>query len=164
MLPQLSALGWFHTLGSLPAVPIGLILLLRHGRIDPATRLGKAYLFFMFIGALSAIFVIKSPPGAAVAALSLVSLTVGATIGFIRPLARQRWTIETIALSVSYFTLLLPSVTETLTRLPAGAPVASGVEDPLVVSFQLTLLAALIVGVTLQLLSRRRRTPAPAPI
>ena len=39
MLPQLSALGWFHTLGSLPAVPIGLILMLMHGRIDPATRL-----------------------------------------------------------------------------------------------------------------------------
>jgi hypothetical protein len=162
MLPQLSALGWFHTLGSLPAVPIGLILLLMHGRIDPATRWGKAYLAFMFIGAVSAIFVIKTPPGAAVAALSLISLTVGATVGFIKPLARYRWSIETIALSVSYFTLLLPSVTETLTRLPAGDPVASGVEDPLVVGFQLTLLVLLILGVTLQLLSRRRRLSATA--
>lgn len=164
MLPQLSALGWFHTLGSLPAVPIGLILLIQQGRIDPSTRLGKAYLFFMFVGAISAIFVIKSPPGAAVAVLSLISLTVGATIGFIRPLARFRWSIETIALSISYFTLLLPSVTETLTRLPAGTPVASGVEDPLVVGFQLTLLVVLLAGVTLQLLSRRRHAPAPAPV
>lgn len=159
MLPQLSALGWFHTLGSLPAVPIGLILLLMHGRIDPATRWGKA---FMFIGAISAVFVIKTPPGAAVAALSLISLTVGATVGFIKPLARYRWSIETIALSVSYFTLLLPSVTETLTRLPAGDPVASGVEDPLVVGFQLTLLVLLILGVTFQLLSRRRRLSSAA--
>ena len=140
----------------------GLILLLMHGRIDPATRMGKAYLVFMFIGAISAIFVIKTPPGAAVAALSLISLTVGATIGFVKPLARYRWSIETIALSVSYFTLLLPSVTETLTRLPAGDPVASGVEDPLVVSFQLTLLVLLTLGVTLQLLSRRRRLSSAA--
>ena len=162
MLPQLSALGWFHTLGSLPAVSIGLILLLMHGRIDPATRWGKAYLAFMFIGAISAVFVIKTPPGAAVAALSLISLTVGATVGFIRPLARYRWSVETIALSISYFTLLLPSVTETLTRLPAGDPIASGVEDPLVVGFQLTLLVLLILGVSLQLLSRRRRLSSAA--
>ena len=111
MLPQLSALGWFHTLGSLPAVPIGLILLLMHGRIDPTTRWGKAYLVFM-----------ASPK----------------------------------------VSVLLPSVTETLTRLPAGDPVASGVEDPLVVGFQLTLLVLLILGVTLQFLSRRRRLSSAA--
>ncbi|MET4683384.1 hypothetical protein [Brevundimonas faecalis] len=160
MLPQLSALAWFHTLGSLPAVPIGLILLLMHGRINPATRLGKAYLAFMFVGAISAVFVIKSPPGAAIAALSLISLTVGASVGYIRPLARYRWPIETIALSISYFTLLLPSITETLTRLPAGDPIASGVEDSLVIGFQLSLLVLLVLGITLQFLSRRRRQSA----
>lgn len=72
-------------------------------------------------------------------------------------MARYRWSIETIALSISYFTLLLPSVTETLTRLPAGDPVAFRRRGPLVVGFQLTTLVLLVLGVTLQLLSRRRR-------
>jgi hypothetical protein len=156
MLPQLSALGWFHTLGSLPAVPLALYLLARYGRIPPERRWGKAFLVFMFIGAVSGVFVVQSPPGAAVAALSLISLTIGSTIGFIRPLERHRWWIETSALSVSVFTLFLPSVTETLTRLPAGDPIADSPEAPLVVAFQAALLLILIVGLTLQLLFLRR--------
>jgi hypothetical protein len=163
LLPELSALGWFHTLGSLPAIPLSIYLLARHGRIPPETGLGKLFLGFMFIGALSGVLVVKSPPGAAVAALSVISLTVGSTIGFVKPLARHRWWIETVALSVSVFTLFLPSVTETLTRLPAGDPVAASPEAPLVVAFQLTLLLALIVGVTLQLLFLRRPVRATVP-
>lgn len=156
MLPQLSAIGWVHTLGSLPAVPIALYLLLRYQRIPPATGLGKIFLVFMFIGALSGFMVIKSPPGLAIAILSLGSLIVGSTVGLIRPLARQRWWIETSALSVSVFTLFLPSLTETLTRLPAGAPIAASPEAPLVVNLQLTLVVLLIVGLIYQLGLRRR--------
>lgn len=156
MLPQLSALGWFHTLGSLPAVPIALYLLARHRRIPPATALGKAYLVFMFIGALSGVLVIKDPPGVVISILSIGTLVVGSTIGLIKPLRRQRWWIETTALSVSVFTLFLPSLTETLTRLPAGAPIAASPEAPLVVSLQLTLLVLLIAGLVYQLVFRRQ--------
>lgn len=156
MLPQLSALGWLHTLGSLPAVPIALYLLLRYQRIPPATLLGKVWLVFMFIGALTGFLVIKSPPGLAIAILSLGSLVVGSTVGLIRPLARQRWWIETSALSVAVFTLFLPSLTETLTRLPAGAPIAASPEAPLVVALQLTLLVLLVAGLVYQLGFRRQ--------
>ena len=162
LLPQLSALGWFHTLGSLPAVPIALYLLFRHGRILPATGLGKAYLVFMYIGALSGVLVIKDPPGVAISILSLGSLTVGPLIGFVKPLARHRWWIETTALSTSVFTLFLPSLTETLTRLPAGHPVAASPQAPLVVALQLSLLVILIVGVTLQL--RFLKPPKPSTV
>jgi hypothetical protein len=156
LLPQLSALGWFHTLASLPAVPLALYLLIRYGRIPPQMALGKAFLAFMFVGALSGVMVIKDPPGVAISILSLGSLIVGATIGFVKPLAKQRWWIETTALSTAVFTLFLPSVTETLTRLPAGRPIAESPQAPLVVAFQLSLVVILIVGVTLQLLFLRR--------
>ena len=156
MLPELSPLGWFHTLGSLPAVPIGLALMIRHGRINPASGWGKIYLLFMFIGAISGVLVIRDPPGVAISILSLGSLVTGALVRFVTPLGRHRGWIETVAMSTSLFTLLLPSVTETLTRLPAGHPIADSPQAPLVVAFQLTLLVALIVVVTLQLLYRRR--------
>ncbi|MFJ6024122.1 hypothetical protein ACIQC9_05945 [Brevundimonas sp. NPDC092305] len=156
MLPELSPLGWFHTLGSLPAVPIGLALMIRHGRIDPASLWGKIYLLFMFIGAISGVLVIRDAPGVAISILSLGSLVVGSLVRFATPLGRHRGWIETVAMSTSLFTLLLPSVTETLTRLPAGNPVADSPQAPLVVAFQLTLLVALIVVITLQLRSRRR--------
>lgn len=156
LLPQLSALGWFHTLGSLPAVPLALYLLIRYGRIPPEKMISKIFLGFMFIGALSGVLVIKSLPGVAISILSLGSLVVGSTIGLITPLARHRWWIQTVALSVAVFTLFLPSVTEVMTRLPAGQPIADSPEDPLVVAFQLSLVVILIVGVTLQLLFLRR--------
>lgn len=156
MLPELSPLGWFHTLGSLPAVPIGLALMIRHGRIDPSSLWGKIYLLFMFIGAISGVLVIRDAPGVAISILSLGSLVTGALVRFVTPLGRHRGWIETVAMSTSLFTLLLPSVTETLTRLPAGHPIADSPQAPLVVAFQLTLLVALIVVITLQLLHRRR--------
>ena len=156
LLPELSALGWFHTLGSLPAVPLALILLFRHGRITPETTLGKVFLAFMFVGALSGVAVIKSPPGVLISVLAVGSLVVGTGVRFVRSLAGHRWWIETAALSISVFTLFLPSVTETLTRLPAGRPIADSPEAPLVVAFQLSLLVVLIVGVTLQLMFLRR--------
>ena len=160
LLPQLSALGWFHTLGSLPAVPIAMYLLFRHGRIPPATALGKVWLVFMYIGVLSGVLVIKDPPGVAISILSLGSLTVGSLIGFVKPLARHRWWLETTALSTAVFTLFLPSLTETLTRLPADGPIADSPQAPLVVAFQLSLVVILIVGVTLQLMFLKRPTPA----
>jgi hypothetical protein len=160
LLPQLSALGWFHTLGSLPAIPLALYLLARYGRIPPEKPLGKAFLAFMFVGALSGVLVIKDMPGVAISILSLGSLIVGSTIGRFPPLAEHCWWIQTVALSTAVFTLFLPSVTETLTRLPAANPIADSPQDPLVVTFQLSLLALLIVGVTLQLLFQRRAVRA----
>jgi hypothetical protein len=151
LLPQLSAIGWFHTLGSLPAVPIALYLLIRHGRILPGTPVGKAYLFFMFVGAISGVIVIKDPPGVLISILSLGSLLIGSTVGKVTVLAKHRWWIETAALSTSVFTLFLPSLTETLTRLPAGHPIAASPQAPLVVTLQLSLLLILIIGLTLQL-------------
>lgn len=163
LLPQLSAIGWFHTLGSLPAVPIALYLLIRHGRILPGTLLGKVYLVFMFIGAISGVVVIKDPPGVAISILSIGFLIVGSTVGKIGALARHRWWIETSALSVSVFTLFLPSLTETFTRLPAGHPIAASPQAPLVVTLQLSLVVILIVGLTLQLRFLKPKSPSMVP-
>ena len=160
LLPQLSALGWVHTLGSLPAIPLALYLLARYGRVPPEKTLGKVFLGFMFVGAISGVLVIKSMPGVAISVLSLGSLIIGSTIGRFPPLARHCWWIQTVALSTAVFTLFLPSVTETLTRLPAGRPIADSPQAPLVVTFQLSLLVLLIVGMALQLIFLRRAVRA----
>lgn len=162
-LPELSALGWFHTLGSLPAVPLSLWLLATHGRIPPGTRLGKLWLLFMFTGALTGVLVVKTPPGAAIAGLSVISLLVGSLVGKIGFLSKRRWWIETSALSVATFTLFLPSVTETLTRLPAEKPFAPSPEAPLAMAFQLAILLLLIAGLTYQLTVMRPRLKAAIP-
>jgi hypothetical protein len=39
----ISALGWVHTLGSLPAIPAAIYMFARHGRIVPRSRPGMLY-------------------------------------------------------------------------------------------------------------------------
>ena len=50
--------------------------------------------------------------------------------------------LATFGLSFSFFLTLVPGINETLTRLPAGQPLASGPEHPLV---QGTLLAWVVI-------------------
>jgi len=39
--------------------------------------------------------------------------------------------VETVAYSSTVFFLMIPTVTETLTRLPSGDPVVASQEDPI---------------------------------
>jgi hypothetical protein len=48
----ISPLGWIHTIGSLPAIPLAFYMFVRHGRIVPRSAPGIAYFVFMLIGAL----------------------------------------------------------------------------------------------------------------
>ena len=49
----ISALGWVHTLGSLPAIPLAAYMFIKHGRIVPRSRAGLAYFVSMLIGGLT---------------------------------------------------------------------------------------------------------------
>ncbi|MDO9344659.1 MAG: hypothetical protein Q7T99_14355, partial [Pseudomonas sp.] len=57
----ISALGWIHTLGSLPAIPLAAYMFIRHGRIVPRSVPGLFYLVSMLIGGLTVFLVAKQP-------------------------------------------------------------------------------------------------------
>ena len=40
---DISPLGWLHTVGSLPAIPLAIYMLVKHGRVAPNTKAGRAY-------------------------------------------------------------------------------------------------------------------------
>ncbi|MDG2526249.1 hypothetical protein P6166_12880 [Stenotrophomonas sp. HITSZ_GD] len=153
----ISPLGWLHTLGSLPAIPLAAYMLLRHGRITPRTPAGRAYFWFMLIGASSVFLIAHQPVSVVIGAVTLAMLFLG--YGAYRlPLSpRARGYVETIALSFSVFLLMLPTVSETLRRLPAGHPFVTDLKDPLLLGTQGGLLVALVVGLTCQIVWLRRR-------
>ncbi len=157
----ISSLGWLHTLGSLPAIPLAIVMLFRHGRIVPTTRAGLAYFGFMLLGVLTVFPIAHQAVSTVIAAVTLVALLVG--FGVSRWASATRWGpyVETVALSLSVFLLFLPAVSETLRRLPAGDPIAKSMTDPLLVGVQGALLLALVIGVPLQLRAvyLRRRAP-----
>lgn len=153
----ISTLGWVHTLGSLPAIPLAAYMFARHGRIVPRSKPGLAYLVFMLIGAGSVFLIAKQPVSNAIAVLTLVLLLAGYGMGRIRSLGSAGVYVETILLSVTAFFLMLPTVSEVLRRVPDGHPIVTDLHSPLLIGVQVSLLLALLVGVTAQVLYLRRQ-------
>jgi hypothetical protein len=153
----ISTLGWVHTLGSLPAIPAAAYMLAVHGRIVPRSPAGILYLVSMVIGAATVFLVGHQPVSHVIGALTLLLLALGYSIGRL-PVSRALATyVETITLSVTVFLLMLPTATEILRRVPDGHPFVTDLKSPLLLSVQGGILAALVVGVTAQVISLRRR-------
>lgn len=157
----ISAIGWIHTLGSLPAIPLAGYMLARHGRIVPGTRAGTAYFWCMLLGALTVYPVAHQRVSLVVATVTLAVLLLGYGLSH-ASLAGRRLTsyAATIALSLSVFLLMVPAVSETLRRLPAGDPLVTDMKDPLLLGAQGALLLMLVVGVPLQIRALRRHEAA----
>lgn len=146
----ISPLGWLHTLGSLPAIPLAAYMLVKHGRIVPETSAGRAYFWFMLLGVLTIYPIAHQPISPIIATITLVVLLVG--YGISRWAAAKRFAkyIETISLSVSVFLLMVPTVSESLRRLPVGNPLVTDMKDPLLLGAQGALFLILIIGIPLQ--------------
>ncbi|MFD1704146.1 hypothetical protein ACFSCV_14165 [Methylopila henanensis] len=152
----ISPLGWAHTLGSLPAIPIALYMFARHGRITPHSKLGAVYFVSMFIGAATVFLVTRDPVGYGLGAATLLLLFVGYGANRLPASAKAKAYVETISLSLTAFLLFLPTVTEVLRRVPDGHPFVTDPHAPLLLGAQGGLLIALLVGLTLQVARLRR--------
>jgi hypothetical protein len=102
------------------------------------------------------------PISSIIATITLVGLLLG--YGISRWSAARRFGkyIETVSLSLSVFFLMIPTVSETLRRLPVGKPLVTDLKDPLLLGVQGALFLALIVGVPLQMRALRRRKSVQA--
>lgn len=154
----ISPLGWVHTLGSLPAIPLAAYMFLRFGRIVPQSKAGMFYFYSMLIGALSALLVAKQPVSYGIAAATLMFLFVGYGIGQVIKTGRAVKYIETVCLTLTTFLLMVPTVTETLRRVPDGHPLVTDLKSPLLLGAQGSLFVLLIVGLTAQMLYLRKRS------
>ena len=152
----ISPLGWVHTLGSLPAIPVAVYMLARHGRIVPRSNAGAIYFCSMLIGGLTVFLVAKQPVSNIIGAATLVLLLAGYGVGRIPALGRLAIYIETISLSLTAFLLAVPSVSETLRRLPDGHPLVTDPKAPVLLAIQGALAIALIAGVAAQLFYLRK--------
>lgn len=141
----LSVLGIVHTAISLVPVVAGLYSFAKYRSIQPATRSGKVYLGGLLLAVLTA-FGLSSTggfnPGHALGILALLAVSGSLLIPRLSFLGWARPYLATFGLSFSFFLTLVPGINETLTRLPAGQPLASGPEHPLV---QGTLLAWVVI-------------------
>lgn len=153
----ISPLGWLHTLGSLPAIPVAAYMFARYGRIVPRSTPGAVYFVSMLIGAATVFLVAHEPVSYIIGTVTLVLLIAGYGVGQLPGLGRAATYIETVCLSLTAFLLMLPTVTEILRRVPDGHPLVTDLKSPLLLGSQASLLVILIVGLTAQIIYMRRQ-------
>ena len=153
----ISPLGWLHTLGSLPAIPVALYMFARYGRIVPHSIPGAIYFVSMLIGALTVFLIAHQPVSYGIGVATLVVLLAGYGVGRVSFLGRAAKYLETILLSLSAFLLMVPTVSETLRRVPDGHPFAADMSAPILIGAQLVLVAILVLGLIGQIIHLWRR-------
>jgi hypothetical protein len=153
----ISPLGWLHTLGSLPAIPLAIYMLVRYGKITPRNTAGTAYFIFMLIGATTVFLFAHQPVSYVIAIATIFFLAVGYGIARIAAIGRAATYIETICLSLTVFLLMVPTVSETLRRVPNGHPFVIDPKSPLLLGSLGSLFLIFIIGLTVQIISLRKR-------
>lgn len=153
----ISPLGWLHTLGSLPAIPLAIYMLGRYGRIVPRSPAGKVYFVSMVIGAGTVFLIAHEPVSYVIGIATLVLLLAGYGVAHLPRLGQAKTYLETVCLSLTVFLLMVPTVTETLRRVPDGHPFVTDLKSPLLLGAQGSLLVMLVVGLTAQVIILWRR-------
>ncbi|MFH5183772.1 hypothetical protein ACHHV8_14700 [Paenibacillus sp. TAB 01] len=155
----ISPLGWVHTISSLPAIPLAIYMLARYGRIVPRSKPGLVYFISMLIGSATVFLIAHQSASFVIGAATIVLLLAGYGIGRISTFGRVGVGkyLETIALSLTAFLLMLPTVTEILRRVPDGHPLVTELNSPILLGAQAILFVMLIVGLTAQIIHLRRQ-------
>src|SRR5688572_8066131 len=148
----ISPLGWLHTLGSLPAIPIAIYMLARYGRIVPRSIPGAIYFIAMMVGSLTVFLIAQQPISNGIGVVTLLLLLVGYGVGHTGISSTKSAYIERICLTLTVFLLMVPAVSETLRRVPVSDPIVSDPKSPILLGVLGVLLVALIIGLTLQII------------
>ena len=160
MILGLTPLGVVHTALSLVAVGAGIVAFVRAGVISLDAPAGKLYVVTTILTCLTGFGIFQQggfgPPHVlGVITLIVLAAAVGAETQ--RLFGRASAYVATLGYSLTFFFHMIPGFTETSTRLPAAAPLATGPEDP---GLQAAIGAAFVVflvGAGLQTLRLRRR-------
>lgn len=155
----LSNLGIFHTVIGIIAIVAALVSLINFGRINLDKRSGIVYFYTTVVTSLTALGFTKHGnfnPGH-IFSLFIVALV---AIAFLLHQKKKGNTkaryFENFLLSFSFFLSLVPTVNETLTRVPLGHPIAKDPTAPIIQQVLLVFFALFIIGSVLQFIRQRK--------
>ena len=160
----LTSLGIFHTIISLVAVVVGAIALIRDGKITWENLFGKIYVITTILVCLTGFGIFQHGGFGKPHTLGVITLVVLAVVF----LSREKNDIFenlspyviTVGLSMTFFFHLVPAITETATRLPLDAPLASSPDDPNIQMAVGICFVLLMIGAALQVRKLRAELKA----
>jgi uncharacterized membrane protein len=159
-MAALTTLGTVHTAISLVALASGVYTLARDKQFTLAAGASRLYLVTTLLTATTGLGIFQhggfGPPHV-LSLLTLLALAVGWLAAARRPFgAASRW-LQLLAFSSTFLFHLIPGFTETLTRLPVGAPVLPSAEAPEFKTIYGVLFLLFGVGLVLQARWLRRQ-------
>src|SRR6187551_342140 len=130
----LTTLGTFHTAIALIALGAGFVALFRYKEISLRTMAGQIYVLTTVIVCLTGFGIFQHGGFGKPHVLGIITLIViGAAFAAgekTKLFGRFSPFVETVCYSMTFFFHFIPTITESATRLPLDAPLASSPEDP----------------------------------
>jgi len=153
-MPEITLLGWFHTVMGIVALFTGGFALAKFREITLETRSGQIYLATTFITAATALAIFQHGffgPAHVLAVMTLLALAVGTVASMTNLFGKLSRYVRALSYTATLLFHCIPAVTDALMRLPVGDPFLTSIEDPILKMCYLVLLVIFLVGVSLQL-------------
>lgn len=154
----LSTLGIFHTIIGLIAIGAAGVSYFKYGKINLAGTSGRIYFWGTVITCITALGLRKHGfnPGHILSLLVLLLVVVAYVLHSKRTGNNKARYFENFCLSFSFFLSMLPTVNETLTRIPLGHPLAKDISDPLIGKTLLFIFILFVGGTAYQIVQQRK--------
>jgi len=154
-MPEITLLGWLHTLIAIIALVAGVFTLAKHKLILPENRSAQIYLICTFIAATTALMIYQHGgfgPAHGLAVLTLLALLFGWLVTKLAILEGVKDYLQALGFSSTLLFHMIPAITDGLLRLPVGAPILTDPHDPLLRQFYLLFLVLFVIGYIAQCL------------
>ena len=159
-MPEMTMLGWFHTILGIGAVLTGFYAIAKFKIISLENKIGQIYVVLTAIVAGSALG-IYNQGGFGIAHI-LAVLTLIALVGAI---VMEKFKIfggfskyfQALGYTSTFLFHMIPAITDFLRRLPVGDPFIDSFEDPLLLNFHTAFLVIYLLGLIAQMIWLRKQ-------
>ena len=162
-MPEMTLLGWFHTILGVLAVLSGFYTLYKYRVISFEESSGKVYILVTLLVAGSALG-IYNQGGFGVAHILGVLTLIALAGGYIMECYKWFGSFSKYFQALGYTSTLLfhmiPAITDFLRRLPIGDPFIDSFEDPLLLNFHFSFLVIYLIGIIFQMAWLKRQAVA----
>ena len=142
MIGGITYMGWFHTIVGIPAILVAIYLLFRDRFIYINTGLAKFYLIATYVTCISSLFIYRATGtfnmAHALSVMTIAAVHFAMTLHVEDIFGSLTIYLKQLSLTGTVFFSMLPTTVEVLKRVPPSNPLASSIEDPLVLNFYMS--------------------------
>ena len=153
-MPEMTMLGWFHTIFGIGALISGFYTLFSYTIISINNFSARLYLCLTLIVAASALGIYNQGGfgiAHALAVLTLIAIAGGFVMEKYKIFGFMSKYFQALGYTSTILFHMIPAITDFLRRLPTEDPFIDSFEDPLLMNFHLSFLVVYLFGLSYQM-------------